>query len=265
MRKKFTLSKKLILFLATGSIIFTLRAQDYTRPSLDTPPVPVSDDKKFSLGFSIGPAIPMRDFGSSNVSGSFWDQYSNDSTRLQGFAKTGFHFNITASYMFSNEWGIMLTFGSSSMPFDVNTFSNIIGYPTTINGGYSVNEYLIGPYISLNLVPKLNLKVSALVGIVDIAYPELSLAVNDTVTETLDFQGGLNFGYSFGAGFEYNVSSSIGIFLNVAYTGSTITYGGWTQTYSAPGYYPFTISHSNDATTMTTGLLKQTIGIEVKF
>jgi opacity protein-like surface antigen len=247
------------------SACYLVNAQDYTRPMTQTPVPAPNTDKKFSLSVSVGPAVPLADFASTNVHGSFWDFNSSDSTRLQGFAKTGFHFNITASYLLNDNFGLMVTFGSSSNPFDVNTFSSIVGFPTTTpTGGYSFNEYLIGPFLKFNLVPKLNVQISAMAGIVDLTYPELTFTLNDTLSETIDFQGGLNFGYSFGAGLVYDVSNTISILLNVSYTSATVTYGSWTQTYSIPGYYPVSFSHPTDKTFMVTGLLKQTIGIVLK-
>jgi opacity protein-like surface antigen len=249
-------------------------AQDYIRPGSVTHDyytgpesgAPKQGNKKFSLGVSFGVAVPMQDFGSTNVNNSFWDFNSPDSVRLQGFAKPGFHFNITASYLITDNIGIMLMIGGSSNSFDVNTFSATIGYPVYVSSNsYYTSEYLIGPFVSLPLSQKFTAKISAMIGIASSSYPSIDIALNDTLTAELDFNGGNGFAYNIGAGIEYNVNSNLSILLNLSYTGVTINYPSWMETYSSPGYYPLQITHSNDETQMSIGLLKPTLGIDYKF
>jgi hypothetical protein len=128
-----------------------------------------------------------------------------------------------------------------------------------------VYEYLTGPCTLVYLAPKFKLQASALLGIVTMSYPELTLAWNDTVSLTFDFLGGgIGFGYSIGAGIEYSISDNVSLLLNVSYTGTTISYNSSAITWNSPGYYPYVENHPNDATTMSTGIIKPTIGVVFK-
>jgi hypothetical protein len=245
------------------------KAQDYARPTLeyaDKTQEYEKHDRKFIIGISIGAAIPSGDFASTNVKNSFWDFHSIDSTHLQGFAQTGFHFNITAAYMFTDNFGMIILLGNSSNTFDINSFSAAIGgYPASnLSGSYSTSEYLIGACVSYPLAKNLNFKASALIGLVNSNYPSLNIALSDTETYQRDINGGSGFAYNIMAGITYNITNSIGIAVNVAYTGTTVFYPSWTETATYTGYYPFSVSHNSDVLTMTMGLLKPTIGIEFR-
>jgi hypothetical protein len=103
-----------------------------------------------------------------------------------------------------------------------------------------------------------------MIGLVTANYPAIALTDVDT-TETITFNSGKGFGYSFGGAVKYSITSKISVSLNAAYTQATIVYPGWTDTYTAPGYYPFVIQHTNDVTNMPMGILKITAGIVFKF
>ncbi len=266
--------KKAIILFVLVSAFFTVKAQDYVRPSGNyTAPetgTPIEGSKKFVLGISLGAAIPSGSFASTNVKNSFWDFNSTDSTHLQGFAKTGFHFNITATYQFTDDFGLTLLLGNSSNPFDINAFSSAIGYPAgSQSSNFTTAEYLLGPCFSLPISNKFKFRVSLLAGIVTNNYPTIDVALNDTTTYEVTFNGATNFAYSIGAGIIYNVTDNIAVQLNLNYTGTTITYTGWTGIYTINGgvysYYPYTSNHPNDVTSMTAGLLKPTFGVEFKF
>jgi outer membrane protein W len=267
------LKRKLLLITAFVFAILLVRAQDYIRPGSATHDyytgpdagAPKTSSKKFSLGVSFGVAIPLQDFASTNVQNSFWDFHSPDSVRLQGFAKTGFHFNLTASYLITDNIGVMLSIGGSSNPFDVNAFSTTMGYPSyTSTESYYTSEYLIGPYFFLQLSSKFRLKLSAMIGLAANSYPTMDLAINDTTTYERDINGGSGLAFCFGAGVEYQINDNLSLLLNVAYTETKISYSGWIES-SSNGYYIQTWNHSTDVETMSTGLLKPTLGIDYKF
>lgn len=269
------MNKKPILILVFLLAVFMVTAQDYARPTLeysDNPSDIIPDHtRKFIIGVSTGAAIPLGDFASTNVKGSFWDFKSTDSTRLQGFAQTGFHFNITMSYMFTDNVGLILLFGNSTNPFDINSFSSALGYQSSnISGNFSTSEYLVGACFSYPVMKNFNFKAGALIGLINSNYPSINIALNDTVTYVRDINGGSGFAFCLMAGLTYNITNSIGIVANIAYTGSTILYAGWTETASFastnPGiaYYPNSSSHPTDVLSMSTGILKPTIGIEFR-
>ena len=273
------LSKKGILYIVFAAISVAASAQDYVRP---TPQTSFGDDpynnnrttpkndygrrRKFNISLAMGAAVPMGDFGSNNVKGSFWDFTSPDSTRLQGFAQTGFHFEISMSYMFNDNFGIMAMLSGNSNSFDINTFSATVGYETSTTDDYYTGEYLIGPCFTYpGGESRFNVKGYAMIGAIETNYPELNFAFNDTLSAVIDFNGGSGFGYCLGGGVSYAITPSTEIFFNVSYTSSTITYSSWTETYNSPGYYPYTFSHYTDVTSMKTGILKPVIGVNFRF
>jgi hypothetical protein len=183
-------NKKVILLFVLVSAFFTLKAQDYVRPSDNNSGTGTAlpGERKFTLGISLGAAIPSGNFASTNVKNSFWDFNSADSTHLQGFAKTGFHFNVTATYQFTDDFGLTLLLGNNSNPFDINAFSSAIGYPASSQtSNYSTAEYLIGPCFSLPISSKLKFRVSLLAGIVTSNYPTIDVTLNDSTTYEVTF------------------------------------------------------------------------------
>ena len=256
---------KIILLAGCIFSFFISSAQDYyegpqSRTKVFKNEPTNSADHGFSIAVSIGAAVPSKSFSSTNVKNSFWDFNSVDSVKLQGFAKTGVNLNITASYLFSDGIGIMLMIGSSSNSFDINTFSSTVGVPFTTSDEYNSREYLIGPYISFTEWPKFRFEANAMIGLVTANYPAIALTVVDT-TETIAFNAGKSFGYSFGGAVKYSINSKIDVSVNAAYTQATIVYPGWTDTYTIPGYYPYVISHTSDVANMPMGILKITAGV----
>ena len=234
-----------------------------------------SDDKKFSIKISAGAAIPLGDFGSTNVKGSFWDFNSIDSTRLQGFATTGFHFDISLAYYIHDFFGISLMIGDNINGIDLNAFSLAVGFPATVSSSstnYSTAEFLIGPVFNFNLASKLKLTAGIYIGLARNNYPEFTISLNDTLTDTRTLQNGnLSFAYSVSGGISYAVTDNIDITADVSYTGVALHYPSWTDTYQAistnPAYYylPLSFNHPNNKTTMATGILKPCIGVVFKF
>lgn len=260
--------KKIFFLIFTLTIIIELNAQDYALPTLipHQRTAPVSTDKRFSVGVSLGAAIPYGDFASTNTipPGSFWNPNPMDSTKLQGFAKTGFNFTINASYLFTHTLGIMVEFGFGSNPFDITTFSNTIGYvansPTAVFGEF---EFLIGPFVSVPLSDKFKFNVSALIGEVSVTYPEIDIQIVDT-TYSYNFTGGTGFAYNIGASLEYQATKSLSVCLEANYLASVITYSGYSETANCPGYYPAYYTSPTYSITMSMGLLKIMAGIALK-
>lgn len=247
------------------------KAQDYVR----TQPggTYTTNEKKFSLKLSVGAAIPLGDFASTNVKGSFWDFTSADSTRLQGFATTGFHFDFSFTYYIHDFFGIAVMIGDNINGFDVNAFSNTMGYQaTTSTATYSTSEYLIGPVFNFNLANKLKLTAAVYVGFARNNYPQITLALNDTLNYTRYLQNGmLSFAYSVSTGISYSITDYMDLTFDVAYTGAVLHYPSWIETLQPistnPAYYylPAVINHSNNRTTMVTGILKPCVGIALRF
>jgi len=245
--------------------------QDYVRttPSNNF----TSGDKKFNINVSIGAAIPMGDFGSTNVSNSFWDFNSPDSVRLQGFAQPGLHFDLSLTYFISDYFGITAMVGGNSNEFDLNAFSATMRLPATATTtSYYTGEYLIGPVFCFNMGSKWKINATILGGFAQNNYPQLTLAFNDTVDYTRAINNGrFSFAFSVGAGISYSITDNLDLSFNMSYMGTTILYPNWIETLQInspnPAYYylPIITNHTNNQTSMETGILKPTIGITVKF
>lgn len=262
---------KLMLVLACLFLYLASSAQDYYEgPKAKTPvkattTEPEPNEGGFNLSVSVGTAIPFKSFSSTNVKNSFWDFTSIDSVKLQGFAKLGVHFNLTASYMFPDGLGIQFMLGSNSNSFDINTFAKTVGVPfTSPDGLFRTREYLIGPFVSYSPWPKFTLEANAMLGIVTANYPIITVSFGDT-TQTIEFNPGRSFGYSFGGALKYSINPKLDFSINSSYTQATIAYQGWTNTFTIPGYYPYIISHTTDIAKMPMGLLKINAGLTYKF
>ena len=242
-------------------------AQDYyegPHPKQDKSIRNDSPNKGFNISISAGTSVPFKSFSSVDVKNSFWDFTSNDSVKLQGFAKTGIHVNITASYLFANKVGLMALFGNNSNAFDIFTFSNKVGVPFITSDKYHIGEYMIGPYCSFPFSSKFTFEANAMIGLVTANYPALSITIVDT-TETIAFNSGKCFGYGFGGLIKYNITGKIAVSVNAAYFQAKMTYPGWSQVFTLPGYYPVVIRHDNDETSMPMGMLQITAGITFRF
>lgn len=252
-------------------LFFWTKAQDYyesypPRKKERTP----SAEKKFNLNFSHGPAFPSKDFKSTTAKNSYWDFNSADSVKLTGFAKTGYNFNLSASYLFTDNLGIMIMIGSNINAFDIGTFNSVVrstsvysNYPFTTSGTYYTNEYLIGPYLSSSEWHRIKIQGYALFGLVTSTYPDIAMQYADT-TIAFNFNSGKSFGYCLGGAIAVSLNDWIDLALNVSYTQATLSYPGVTINYSAPGYYPFTDPHPDDVTKMQLGILKITTGVVFK-
>lgn len=264
-------NKKPFLIAAFALSFFITKAQDQDYVRSPTETLGVDAFKRFCLGVSIGPAIPIQDYGSTNIKGSMWDFNSPDSTTLRGFAQTGFHFDISLSYLITTDFGVIFYYGGNSNTFDVGSFSSAMGYPSSNpSGAYYTAEYLVGPFINFPLSDKFTIKLNAMVGLVTNTYPTLSVNTADTFMVERTVNGGAGFGYSASAGLDYNITSSLSLLFNVSYTGSTILYPGWSETdfvtFPTLGVTgSVTVDHSTAIATMQTGIIKSTIGIELKF
>jgi len=265
-----------------------------------------AQESKISFGFNAGAGIPMGDYAKHDSTASpiaeATKRYNsanpppkgynvNDTTKLNGFAKTGFHFNVYGQYRIAGPIGIKLSIGGTMNSYDAATFSSAyakiwaenpsntgVPAPTwTSSKNYYIGEYLIGPCLRLPAGAKLKIEAQVLVGLVTGSYPSLNgtLSVSgpgysDSYTETYSTVSSVSaFGYNFSAGFEYKVAPLIGLHLNAGYTGSSFSYANYTvaQTTSQTLFGVTSTNSStstyNVAKTMSMGILAITLGLSV--
>ncbi|MGP8217417.1 MAG: hypothetical protein ACLQQ4_17755 [Bacteroidia bacterium] len=254
--------KKNILLAVAVLATFTMKAGDLTGTTL------FSDNSTSNLntasyhggggggggnffGISIGAALPQSAYGAKAKN------TSNDSTVIpDGFANTGFHFDLTGGHMFSDNIGVMVMLGGNLNSYDVTTYESVysISSPATFtSSSYFIGQFLVGPVLSFG--DKLKFNVRALIGYVmatGITQTETNgqsgaLSTSETVTGNM----GGGFGYNIGAGIKYGLSGNMGLLFNVDYLGSSVGYTGYKESWSP--------SIGNGSTTNTT--LKQTMSL----
>jgi Outer membrane protein beta-barrel domain len=237
------------------------------------------DFKKLHIGVDVGYSAPSGDFSSTDPSKEPVVQpHSTDTTHIAGYAKGGFHFNVYATYMFSEEVGAMISVGGSMNSYDITTLNSNFaaefttgGYTGalpafTSSGGYFIGQYLIGPYISIPVGGgKLKVEIKGLVGLTAANYPTLSYnysALGITESESVTVKSYSGFGYNVGAGLEYMMSDMLGLHFNICYGGTSVSYPGYTVT-ATEGTLSVNQTHSTDLA-MSLGLIQVTVGASIE-
>lgn len=253
-------------YLLTLSMLFILQleSQEYIRPSEEESSISLPGKRHFSLTFAAGMSIPESQFASNNVKGSYWDFHSPDSTHLQGFALSGFHFDISCSYLFTDMLGIEIYLGGNTNSFDISTFQGTIGYPAVVNGSYYIGEYLAGFNVLVPVAYKISFEFTALGGLMTANYPEISYVIQG-VNVTVDFNSSNVLGFNFGGAFKYAYSPAVDFVFKVEYSLATMVYPGNTYVFSYGYYSSPPQNYTNDITKMPAGILKPEIGISFKF
>lgn len=230
------------------------------------------NSKKISLSVNVGAAMPLGAWGSKKTDTT--QAVANDSTHIEnGYAKTGFHFDITAGYLFTNNVGGMILIGGNMNKVDVSTYESVnnIKSPDKVTyKSYYVGEYLIGPFLAIPAGDKLKINIRVMGGLVTANTPAEtdSYSTSDnygtiSVTDKATGKSGSGFGYQAAAGVQYNLNDNLGLNLNLGYTGSSVAYKkGMTETYSQTGtgaYSSITGSGTNSYYTN----LKRTMSVSI--
>ena len=240
--------KKIILLGITLVSVITLNAQS-----------------KLSFGVSVGAALPMGDFAKHDTAGLSRSSDTTKTGRGAGWAKTGFHFDVNATYMFSDNIGGELMIGGNMNSFDNATYMTAYGFKspeTYTNNNWYIGQYLVGPVFSFGQQLKVNIRV--LVGLVTSNGP-VSTETNGVsgagaFSYTATSNAGSGFGYNFGVGIKYNFNKNLGLLVNVDYLGSSIMYTGYT-TSETFGNTTFNGNHPTIKTAMALGMVNATVGI----
>lgn len=86
--------------------------------------------QKLSFGLNVGAGIPMGDYSKTDStklplsSATVNRGKANDTTKYNGFAKTGFHFNVYAQYKIAGPIGLKLMIGGTMNSFDISSFNS---------------------------------------------------------------------------------------------------------------------------------------------
>ncbi len=217
---------------------------------------------KMFIGLSVGAGLPMGNFGKSTK------QAVNDST-VQGYAKTGIYFNLSAGYKLSNLIGVMIQLGGNlngfnSVAYDANA-NNPAG--TTVGTSHYIGSYLVGPYLGIPVGDKLSVNVRVLGGLMTDKFSSVTstLSPGSALQQTFNHQyaPAMTFGYDAGAGLTVHATERIGIALNVDYLGGTPTFTKSTETYTGP--LISTVGTRTDKWPLSVGIVNVSLGLVVRF
>ena len=207
---------KHLIFVALIVICFPVVAQDKT----------VSKEKtvvteKYLVGFSIGPCIPIGDFGSTDVHNS-----------NAGLAKTGAIFDVSFVYKFNKNFGISALMRGQSNPVDAQVIADGFAASMTVGSGvvttktsaWSAGYYMAGYYGAFPITEKLSVESRAMIGFANATSPMLNLNVKSGTSSVEVDQSAKNafaFSYLFGVGFKLNVGKKrMYLAANIDYAGA---------------------------------------------
>lgn len=179
---------------------------------------------RITIGIDGGLALPGSDYGSSNAAPS------PSNSNMDGYAKSGYCWDFYAGLKISKFFGVMGQYGMNMNSYNTSGLSNEFGTATT-SGGYTISEYLAGPYLSITAV-KIKIEIKLLAGLVSGNYPSSTFTYNgimNTYGQTLvnSFRTGNGFGYCLGAKIKYMmIGGVLGIGIGLNYVGSDINYKG---------------------------------------
>jgi hypothetical protein len=219
---------------------------------------------KISIGLSVGAGLPMGNYGKSTKQGL------GDST-LQGYAKTGIHFNLNFGYKFTDMIGVMIMAGGNLNGYNGSAFDANVNNPagTTVGTSHYIGSYLLGPFFNFAAGDKLTINVRILAGLMTASY--------STVTETFlpgslfqtstQYQYGpaKTLGYDGGAGLTFNATDMVGISLGADYLGGTPVFTTFTETYSAGNSTSTPHISTNHARPLSIGIVNVSLGLVLRF
>jgi hypothetical protein len=229
--------KKYILIASTLMVTYMTNAQVNDIPIIGN---------KFTFGVDGGLAVPSSDYASTTA-------LPGSSGTTDGFAKTGFCYDAYAGFKFSKLIGVMALYGSNINSFNTSKLNSDLpsSWSYSSNGGYTVNEYLIGPYLSIKLT-KIKIEVKLLGGLVTSNYPQLSgsSTLNGvTTTVVSSYSTGNGFGYCAGAKVKYMmVGGMLGLGVGLNYVGSDVNFTG---------------QNSTPNSKMNIGIIQATLGVSI--
>jgi opacity protein-like surface antigen len=227
-----------------------------------------SDDSKSFIGVSVGAGIPMGDYG------SIAKQYSAaaDSNKTKGYASTGFHFNVKAGHLFSDNVGAMIQIGGNMNGFDKADYLSANDLPTSATftaTSYYIGSYLVGPYVSFPIGGKLSFDIRALVGLMTASFTQVTnsgtnpgfppLIPATTYSDVTKPNLAYCFGYNVGAGLKLNMTDKMGLALGLDYLGGNPTSSGSKDTDTiGSSTTNTTVTHKS---AMSTGILNISLGL----
>ncbi|MEP6712085.1 MAG: outer membrane beta-barrel protein [Ferruginibacter sp.] len=164
--------------------------------------------------------------GVGSPSGNFAKgDYADDKS---GYAKAGFHINLSGIHNFNKNWGINVVIGYTQ--FDAKGLQSLVdGYKedsgtdsTTLNTTNKSSSFsvLVGPVYKIPVCSKFSIHLRALGGYTNTTLAGFKVYYEDYLDNTVMTQKKAttgSFGFQAGAGVNYNVTDNISVLANVDY------------------------------------------------
>lgn len=213
---------------------------------------------KFTFGLDAGLALPGSDYGATSASPD-----NNSGNGIDGYAKSGTCLDAYAGIRFGKVIGIMAQYGINKNSYNASALNNEAG-TASASGGYTIGEYLAGPYLTMTLV-KVKIEAKLLAGLVSANYPNTTFTYNgflNTYGQSVvsAYQSGNGFGYCAGIKVKYILMEGLlNIGIGVNYVGSDISYKGVSTLES--GNVP--IQSTVISNKMAISIIQPTIGVSL--
>ena len=209
--------KKSILLAAAICAVLMVKAGDESLTSHHFGGHSSSGGGKFTLGISVGAALPMSEFGTAKKDSTI----NSTSTIHNGFAKTGIHFDVSATYLIAGPFGLEAILGGNLNSYDAAAANSQYfphGGVTRTAPSYFIGQYMAGPALSFP-AGALSVNIHAVVGLVTANYPTTTDTYSSGGTTVTTGPSLSTFGYNAGLGVKFNLSGNIGLLVDVSYIG----------------------------------------------
>ncbi len=251
------------LLLLTGLLLLLNTANGQYRYGHDS-----YQKKRFAFSFNVGAGVPMQDFSKGG---------RPDSTHAVGYASSGFHFEVCASYLIFDYLGIAAALDNTLCPLNTGEYATAYNVPdsfsVTAQGNHYIASYMIGPYLNLPVNNAFNIEVKVMGGLVSAIYPDITILpnnLNNPTAQMFKYAHAQNFGYMISACGKYMVQQNFAFLATVSYTSSQIVYPGGLFQITTPAILQSQIPRTYTGFSFTNmdmqlGLLSITVGAALCF
>ncbi len=218
---------------------------------------PVVVDTKGYLALSIGLCIPTGDFAIKDIK-----------IPAAGLANTGVMYDLSFAYRFEKKFGIAISLREQVNPLDNENIasqfrSQIPGAQWTVESKNWVTVgFMFGGYFSLPIGNgNTSFEIKEMIGFVNVTSPEMTItgtANGVSEWELLKGNTATSFSYLFGAGFKFNLGSTVCLLTGFDLSGTKPGFENSTTT-SNFGYY------SSNSFVQSIGAFNLTAGLGLRF
>lgn len=224
-----------------------------------------SAQSKFNINISAGPSIPLENFGTAQL------VFQNSST-INGGAKVGFHYDISADWYFTRFIGATAMYGASINSFNTSAYNNSLNYrvpTTTTANNFNLPEYLFGVCFRNHITSKIAMHLKILVGDIEANYPNITTSFPATQSQAAGtnlfvVQSWDEFVWCFNGGISYQLPNHFSFLVDLSYSETKVRYPYSSLSQTLQGGPELSIT-TQGPFYMSLGLFKPTVGIAFSF